>query len=86
MLNTAALNNNRAALQGGDVCCATQPVRTRVPEKRIISLFSGGSLTFDQLLNQQKSMGVILLQGFFEASGDFYISQTVSYKTVNAKY
>lgn len=88
MLNTAALNNNRAALKGGDVCYATQPVRTRIPEKRIISLFSGGTLTFDQLplFNQQKSMGVILLQGFFEASGDFYISQTVSYKTVNANY
>lgn len=59
MLNTAALNNNR--------------IRTRIPEKRIISLFSGGGLTFDQLLllSQQKSVGVILLQGFFEASGDF---------------
>lgn len=68
IFNTAALNSNRAALQGGDVCCATQPVRTRIPEKRMISLFSGGTLTFDQLLNQQKSMGVILLQGFFEAS------------------
>lgn len=84
-LKTTALNGKHVAFQGGDVCCTTQPVRTRIPEKRIISLFSGGGLKFDQLLLlvQQKSAGVILLQGFF--SRDFYISQTVSYKTLNAK-